>query len=376
MRTYIVSDDEQNTRRVREVLLREAVDCPQEHMLPTSVDMVSLRKREPELIILVLQPNLEQALEMLARLRQLPSCAIVVVGPSHDTRLVLRVCHIGVHDYIDENELGDELAGAIRRLRNEIAGHVQVEQTIAVYSPSGGCGASTLAVNLAVLLAKKHERTLLVDLNPQTGDLAALLDLRPTHTLADLCDHASQLDRTMLERSLVTHASGIHLLAPPLHIADAARVTPEGIRQIVSLGRRLFPHVVVDMEHLLSQSQEQVLHIADIIVLVIRLDFTVLRNTRRILEYFDRLNVSRDRVRVVANRYGRPKEVPYRKAEEGMGAKVFHYVPDDSKSVNRSNNCGIPVVLESPYAKVSRSLAKLADSIAGTMAATQISRVK
>ena len=376
MRTYVVSDDEQITRRVREVLLREAVDCPQEHLLPVSVDMAALRKHEPELIVLVLQPDPEVALGILARLRQLPACAIVVVGPSHDTRLVLRVCHIGVHDYIDENELNDELAAAIRRLRNEIAGEVQAEQTIAVYSPSGGCGTSTLAVNLAVLLAKKHEKALLIDLNPQTGDLAALLDLRPTHTLADLCDHAAHLDRTMLERALVPHESGLHLLAPPLHLADVERITPDGIRQTISLGRRLFPHVVVDMEHTLGQSQEQVLHIADIIVLVVRLDFTVLRNTRRILEYFGRLNISRDRVRVVVNRFGRPKEVPYRKAEEGMGIKIFHYVPDDPKSVNRSNNCGIPVVLESPYAKVSRSLTKLADGIAASMAASELVRVK
>jgi pilus assembly protein CpaE len=376
MRTFIVSDHDQSTRRVRGVLLREAVDCPQEHLLPLSVDMLRLRKQEPELIVLVLQPDPEEALTALARLRQLPGCAVVVVGPGEDSRLVLRVCHIGVRDYIDENEFDEALPAAIQRLRSENATHVKVEKTIAVYSPSGGCGVSTLAVNLAVLLAKEHEKTLLIDLNLHTGDLSALLDLRPTHTLADLCAQAGHLDRTMLDRTLVPHASGIHLLAPPLHLADAERITPEGVRHTISLGRRLFPHVVVDLEHVLSQPQEQVLHMADMILLVVRLDFTVLRNARRIMEHFDRLNVSRERVRVVANRYGQSKEVPYRKAEEGLGVKIYHYVPDDPKTVNRANNCGVPVVLESPYAKVSRSLTKLVKSVAASMAAAKVARAE
>ena len=58
----------------------------------------------------------------------------------------------------------------------------------------------------------------------------------------------------------------------------------------------------------------------------------------------------------MVNRYGQPKEVPAAKAEEALGVKIAHYVPEDPKTVNRANNNGVPVVLESPSAKVSRSL--------------------
>jgi hypothetical protein len=66
------------------------------------------------------------------------------------------------------------------------------------------------------------------------------------------------------------------------------------------------------------------------------------------LDYLEQLGVSRDRLRVVVNRYGRPKEVPAAKAEEALGCKIAHYVPDDPKTVNRANNNGVPAVLESP----------------------------
>ena len=69
--------------------------------------------------------------------------------------------------------------------------------------------------------------------------------------------------------------------------------------------------------------------------------------------------------RLVVNRYGQPKEVPAAKAEEALGVKIFHFVPDDPRSVNRANNNGTPFVLETPSAKVSRSVTRLAMSING-----------
>jgi pilus assembly protein CpaE len=85
------------------------------------------------------------------------------------------------------------------------------------------------------------------------------------------------------------------------------------------------------------------------------------------MEYLDRLGISRERTRLVVNRYGQPKEVPAAKAEEALGMKVYHYVPDDPKSVNRANNNGVPVVVESPRASVSKSLAKLAVGVNGRL---------
>jgi pilus assembly protein CpaE len=102
-----------------------------------------------------------------------------------------------------------------------------------------------------------------------------------------------------------------------------------------------------------------------VILVVLRLDFTCLRNTQRTLDYLDQLGIHPERVRVVVNRYGQAKEVPAAKAEEALGRKIFHYVPDEPKTVNRANNNGVPVVLESPRAYVSKSVAKLAHSVNG-----------
>jgi pilus assembly protein CpaE len=234
-----------------------------------------------------------------------------------------------------------------------------------VLAPSGGSGSSTIAVNVATVLAREHQKTALLDLKLEAGDLSALLDLKPTHTLGDLCQDVGRMDRSLFERSLARHASGVHLLAPPRHLADVRHVTPEGIRQVLTLARAAFPYVIVDLDHSYREEQAQVLRLADIILLVLRLDFAALRNARRTLDHLTDLGVDREKLRLVINRYGQAKEVPAARAEEALGVKIFHYVPDDPKTVNRANNNGVPLVLEAPSARVSRSVAKLAANVNG-----------
>jgi pilus assembly protein CpaE len=278
---------------------------------------------------------------------------------------VLRALRGGAADYVDAAELDSELPPALERLQAEKAVPGSHGRVIGVLAPSGGSGSSTLAVNLATLFAKHHGGALLLDMKLETGDLATLLDLRPTHTLADLCLNVTRLDRAMFERSLTRHSSGVSLLAPPGNFADVAYVTPEAVRQTLMMARNLFSYVVVDLDHSFRGEQNMALKQADLILLVMRLDFTAVRHTMRTLDHLAHLGITSERVRLVVNRSGQPREVPAAKAEQTLGVRIFHHVPDEPKTVNRANNNGVPVVLESPSASVSKSLVKLAASLNG-----------
>jgi pilus assembly protein CpaE len=320
---------------------------------------------QPEVLVVTLAPDADRALAVLGNLRLGTQARILAVGPTADSRLILRALRAGAADYLDEADLEAGLLDALARLRAELPAQAEPGRLIALLAPSGGSGSSTLAVNVATVLAGEHKSSVLFDLKLEAGDLAALLDLRPTHTLADLCQNAANMDRVMFERSLSRHASGVHLLAAPRTLADVAQVTPEGVRQALAVARSQFPYVVADLDHSFREEQLLLLRQADVILVVLRLDFTALRNTQRTLEYLAQLGIPTDRVRLVVNRYGQPKEVPAAKAEEALGVKIAHYVPDEPKTVNRANNSGVPVVLESPRASVSRSVTKLAISVNG-----------
>ena len=365
MQAYIVSDDVATSAAVRQVLLRQGHDCPAANVLSLDRAAGVLGQAQADLVVVVLSPDPEPGLTLLSGLRLRSQTRLLAVGPAGDSRLVLRALRAGVSDYVDEAALEAEFHAALGTLQTGLAAQAEPGRIIGVLAPSGGSGSSTLAASVAAVLAKEHKSSLLIDLKLQTGDLAALLDLKPSYTIAELCQNAAQLDRVMFERSLVRHASGAHLLAPPRAFADVAHVTAAGVRQALNLGRGLFPYVVVDLDHTFGEEQVEVLRQADVILLVLRLDFTALRHAQRALDYLTRLGLADDRVRLVVNRHGQPKEVPAAKAEQALGRKIFHLVPEDAKSVNRANNNGVPVVLDAPSAKVSRSVAKLAASVNG-----------
>lgn len=365
MKVFLVCDSVPLAQRARGVALRAGYECPVGNVLPLAVPTAQLADERPDLVVVVLPPDADKGLAVVEQLKGLASARLLVVGPTADSRLVLRALRAGAADFVDEADLEADLSSVLDRLQGGLGRQAEPARTIAVLSPSGGSGASTVAANVATVLAGQHKSTLLVDLKLHNGDLAALLDLRPAHTLAELCQNVDQLDRTMFERSLARHDSGVQLLAPPRWIPDASYVTADGVRQVMSLARTLFPYVVIDLDNSFAPEQVQALRQADVVLLVLRLDFASLRNAQRALEYLGQIGVGRDKVRVVVNRYGQPKEVPAGKAVEALGVAIDFYVPEDSKTVNRANNNGIPVVTESPSARVSKSLTNLAVSVNG-----------
>jgi pilus assembly protein CpaE len=364
MQAFIVNDHESIGSRVRQVLLFEGLNCPAAHVVPLDLAAARVAKGQPDLLVMVLGPDPERALTVMGELLCKVPSRVLVVGPA-SSKLVLRALRGGAADYVDEGDLEAELRVALRHAKDKKSGRAAAGRLIAVLAPSGGSGSSTLATNVAAALAKEHKEVALVDLKLEAGDLAALLDLKPVYTLADLTQDVARMDRVLLERSLVRHESGVHLLAPPRTLADVAFVTPEGVDQALNLARAVFPYVVVDIDHGYREVQVRAIRQADVILLVIRLEFAALRNTRKALDHLEQLGIDKNRVRLVVNRYGQPKEVPVAKAEEALGVKVFHLVPDDPRAVIRANNNGVPFVLEAPSARVSKNVTRLAMSING-----------
>ena len=366
MQAFLVCEEELVGRGIRQVMIREGVECPISSMISYGQAARRLGAEPADLIVAVLPDDPLQcveALDLLAAIPRADRTLVIAIGPAADSKLVIRALRGVVDDYVDINDIEAELAAVLAGWRQKWSLDRPLGRLIAVLSPSGGAGSSTLSASLAVQLAKDLKSVALVDLKLETGDLTSLLDLKPAHTLADLCKNVDRLDQVSFERALVPHASGVQLLAAPKALADVELVTAEGVRRSIGLARAMFPSVVVDLDHSFGEEQLEVLRQADLILIVFRLDFASLRNTTKFLEHFDGLGLHMGRVRLVVNRLGLPAEIPIAKAEEALKSKFFHVVPDDPKAVNRANNNGVPVVLDAPSSKFSKSLAKLAQGV-------------
>lgn len=345
-------------------MLQARLNCAETDLIAFEHVEEKLARFRPSLLVVVLSPFPDRALILLNKIRAQVSGPVLAVGLASDSKLILRALHEGADHYLDEADLETQLESVLQRLQVKDEGvRPSGGRVIGLLGASGGSGTSTLAVNLAGVLAREAGRCALIDLKPGVGDLAALLDVKPSHNLADLCLNMGRMDRAMFESALVAHSSGVHLLAPPQMYEDIRLVTAPGVNKTLYLARDVFRFTVVDLEDCYHEEQVTVLRQADFILLVFRLDFTSLRSTKRILDNLEQAGIAAERVRLVINRYGQAKELPLSQAEEALGRKIASLVPDDPKTINAANNAGEPVVFRAPTSKVAQSIVQLAKGL-------------
>ena len=360
MRVVVTSEDQAVARQLHESLLRQK-NCSEVRVLPLEGIADRMALWRPDAVILCLNREPERALALVRDLRETSPARVLVVGPTAEAKAILQMLKEGVFQYIDQDDVDEELKTALQRLREEPEAASQFGSVIAVVGAGGGNGASTLVVNMAVSL----RQCAAIDLRLESGDLATLLDLQPPHSLADFCRSVDRMDSQLFDKCLHRHSSGASLLAAPASTRDVAAVNARGIRKALGMARARFPYVVVDLDSPFRRDQAQVLYHADTILVVIRLDFTSVRHAQRLLDHFDELQIEKWRIRLVVSRYRRPRELRLADVEKTFGMEIVHCVPDDPRRVNRSNNQGIPVVLEFPRAPVSRSLQEISKSVNG-----------
>ncbi len=316
------------------------------------------------MVVVILPPGGDQAFRFIREVREQTHLPVAVIGPVTDPHSILSSLDSGADHYIDLNgNLLAPLEKYLNRHRSPSSSFTVSGKLIAVVSPCGGTGVSILAANLAVTVAQRQRRCTLLDLNVGRGDQAALFNLSPRHHLNDLVDNLDSLDRNILEQSLTTHASGTRLLAANEDLLDNDHAYQIGLRKICQLSRQTSECTFLDYPLNYHEERMGVLRECDRVLIVIRPDFTSLKNLCYLVPYLDRLALDPSRVDVVANRVGTPQEIPAAQLKYGNGKTVDLTVEDMPELVNRSVNCGTPVVLAAPQSKFSRSIQKLAQVV-------------
>lgn len=369
MISVIATENPLVATKLRKALAARGYECPITHVLPLegAERAVQAFPRKPDLVLIVLPPDSARGVRLVQKLRSETQGRMVAVGPVSDARRMLEILRAGADDYLDEDaDIHEQIAAPLERLTAQGSGP-SGGAVVALVSASGGCGTSLLASNLAVLLGRRHERCGVFDLASRFGDLSALLNLAPRHSLAELCRHEEGLDQEMLQQSLATHESGAHVLAAPMSEDDARAVTMSGIDRILQLARRLFPWSLLDMGTMVT-GRTALLQGCDKIFVPFRLDFTSLCNTRRLLDEWERRQFASDRIVPVGMRCDQAGELPRAKVAAILGRSIAGWIPDEPLTAMLSVNCGVPAVIESPKSPYAVAVQQLADTVWGRVA--------
>jgi len=238
---------------------------------------------------------------------------------------------------------------------------------VAVFSPKGGVGRTTVAVNLAVAAATElGKRVVIVDGSLQFGDVGVLLNLNPRgKSIADLAPELEAGEVESLDSFVINHPAGVRVLLAPPSPEMAELITPSGIRKVIEGLRKDHDLVVVDCTAYFNDTTLAILDSADIILTMLSLEITSIKNMRLFLEVADQLGYESGKVRLVLNRADSTLGIRVADVEHSIGRKVDETIVSDGRSVVYALNRGVPFFLSNKEAQVSQDILRLARSVVG-----------
>ena len=323
------------------------------------------------LVVIGPQIPLADALRFTAGLRlSRPAVGVVLVRDQVDVDVLSQALQAGVREVVPDGDL-PALAAACQRSREvslrlaaparEEAESTQEGRIVTVFAAKGGCGKTTLAVNLAMALAKHGGyRVCIVDLDLAFGDVAISLQCDPVRTMVDALPMAGHLDTAGAASLLTRYSRRLDMLLAPVAPGDAEKIPPALAGELLGVLRGMYDYVVVDTpaqfsEHVLTAMDASAHH-----VLLTTPDVPALKNLRVALDMLDLLSYPRQIRSVVLNRSDSKVGLSLGDVERVVRCPVAAQVPS-SRAVPISINRGTPITIDTPGHPVSRAIARFAE---------------
>jgi len=396
IRVIIVDDVSETRENVRKLLQFES-DVDVVGLARTGKEAIQLSQDlNPDVVLMdINMPDMDGISATEAIHSKQPAVQVVILSVQSDQNYMRRAMLAGARDFLTKPPMGDELISAIRRAgsmaQTERSKNIQVQtmpmsgnvniltgyslpkgKIVTVYSPKGGAGCTTLAVNLALTLHNEDTRVALVDGNLQFGDVAVFMNEQGKNTIADLAPRADELDPEIVEEVMLKHAaSGLHILAAPSRPEYAEKVSSGQFTRVLEYLRQVYAYVVVDTASLLTDVTLAAIDVSDLLVLVTTQDIPSIKNCRLFLDLSQTLGIERERILFAMNRYDKRINITPERVAENLKQEVSSVIPLDEGTVMKAVNRGVPFVLESKNQPASRGIFSLAESVRARIAAQE-----
>lgn len=302
---------------------------------------------------------------------------VIALGDVNDIALYRRLTALGVEDYVPKPVSAETMDAIVARAsapatREHADGGKGAGKLIAVIGARGGVGASTIAVNLASMLAHRHRlATALVDLDLFFGTIALALDVEPGRGFREALEAPSRIDGLFIERAMVRASEKLSILGAEEALENNFSFDPAALDLLIEQLRGGFECVVVDLPRFAFRSQARVLKAPSAAVVVSDASLAGLRDTLRLTGFIGEAAPDAE-MRVVVNRVGaaRHGELGVRDFAAG-GLAVDLCVPADGKAMAASLGAGRALDAAAPNSRATAAIEALARDLAGAAGAVR-----
>lgn len=399
VRVLIVDDIAETRENVKKLLQFEA-DVEVVGAARSGKEGIQLAQElDPDVVLMdINMPDIDGIAATETIRRRSPHIQVVILSVQGDQNYMRSAMLAGARDFLTKPPMGDELIAAIRRsgemarmerskavsprgtgsMGGSIPTSVQVLPTllqgkvVTVYSPKGGVGTTTLAVNLAIALHKDDTRVVLVDGNLQFGDVAIFVNEQGKNTIIEIAPRIDELDAETIEEIMIKHTgSGVHVLAAPQKPEQAEKVSAGEFTKVIHLLKQLYSYVVVDTSCTLTDVTLAALDGSDAVVVVTTQEIPAVKNVSLFLEVMHTLGVMRERLVLVINRFDKRIAITPERVGKNLKQDVAAVIPLEEKVVINAVNRGIPFMVENRNSLVARGIYALAEAVRARLAALE-----
>jgi len=319
--------------------------------------------------------------------RDHPTTQVIIISQDRFGETVLQALRTGASDFLTHDVSINELTSAIQRAgelateerrkslprgevdsigikRGVITDYSETGKIISVYSPKGGTGATTVAINLAVALRDTESTVALVDGNMQFGDVGILLNEVSNFSILDLVERIYELDKKILDDVMVLHkSSGIHILAAPPRPELAEKVTGNAFTSILEYLREIFDYIIVNTSSYITDPCLAALDAAEVVILVTTQEISAIRSTHSFLDLWDVMGLRKDRILLTLNRYQKLRTITPEKISDRLKVPIPVTIVEDEATVYRSLNLGIPFMVDRGDTSVAKSIKEITEQV-------------
>lgn len=363
---YILTDTNDDSQRY-EFTLGGAVT-----VTTSTYELYDLINSDPESQLIIIGPNIkmETAKSVAEHFRLLkPSLGVVLVRNRIDVTTMNEALISGIREVVSADDAASMVSAAKRSLsisnqlesvNKSATGHSSRGRVLIVFSAKGGCGKTTLSINLAHALARKtNSKVALLDFDLQFGDVAVALQIEPKKTISDAISMQNNLDELGIKSLLVSQEKNLDILLAPTNPTDIEYISTELIDNLLDSLRNKYDYIVVDTPPAFTDVILRVFDQADRCFLMTTLDMPAIKNLKLVISTLEALNINKSKLEFILNRSDLKSGLTLRELEEMVGEKFSCMIPS-SNDVSGSTNRGIPLVVENPKHPVSKEIIELA----------------
>ncbi len=334
LRIALVADSPDSKNEVRDAL--SGVAEPPLEVLEREPDQPETDSAgHPDVALIVFNGNEAASLESLRRqAAQSPRPVMLAVLKERSAGLMKRVIRAGADELLFTPLDAGELTGALLKISEARwrAERAQGGTIVSAVSLVGGCGVSSLCINLGLALRRSlNKRVALVDLDLQAGALAVMLNLEPDVSMLPLAHSDRKLDSLQIESVLTKHSSGVYVLAAPKRLEEGEAISDATVGATLDLMREMFDFVLVDCGDHIDEKTVATWERSEQLFYVLGQSVAGVRCAWRFIDLFERLSLSPLEPRFVVNRFVASHAIGEKRLEDTLGRGIFATIPRDDR---------------------------------------------